>query len=249
VEQLTLSLNELDARIRTAQTQALIAKTLLKFTIGMNVDEEITLADNSKTILDSFNAQLVQSPFNADVLIDNLIIKDGLALQKLSVKNQQARLLPNMAAFYSVQRQAQRQEFNFFDGDQAWYPTQLWGISMNVPIVSGGAKSKSIQRAGVEVKRMEETLEFSTNAAKLEYQVGYAEYLNATQNVDLAMQSYILAESIMEKTEIKFDQGTSSSFELSRQTSQLLQAEVSLIQARLSLMNAQTRLSKSLNAL
>ena len=120
---------------------------------------------------------------------------------------------------------------------------------MNVPIVSGGAKSKSIQRAGVVVKRMEETLAFSTNAAKLEYQVGYAEYLNATQNVDLAMQSYILAESIMEKTEIKFDQGTSSSFELSRQTSQLLQAEVSLIQARLSLMNAQTRLSKSLNAL
>jgi outer membrane protein TolC len=249
VEQLTLSLNELEARIRVAQTQALIAKTLLKFTIGMNVDEEITLADNSKTILDSFNAQLVQSPFNADVLIDNLIIKDGLALQKLSVKNQQARLLPNLAAFYSIQRQAQRQEFNFLDGNQPWYPTQLWGLSMNVPIVSGGAKSKSIQRAGVEVKRMEETLAFSNNAAKLEYQVGMAEYMNATQNVDLAMQSFNLATSILNKTQIKFDQGTSSSFELSRQTSQLLQAQVSLIQARLSLMNAQTRLSKSLNAL
>ena len=249
VEQLTLSLNELEARIRVAQTQALIAKTLLKFTIGMNVDEEITLADNSKTILDAFNAQLVQSPFNADVLIDNLIIKDGLALQKLSVKNQQAKLLPNMAAFYSVQKQAQRQEFNFFDGSKPWYPTQIWGLSMNVPLISGGAKSKSIQRAGVEVKRMEETLAFSNNAAKLEYQVGMAEYMNATQNVDLAIQSFNLASSILNKTQIKFDQGTSSSFELSRQTSQLLQAQVTLIQARLSLMNAQTRLSKSLNVL
>ena len=120
-----------------------------------------------------------------------------------------------------------------------------WGGNLD-PAAGGMRQAKG---AGVEVKRMEETLEFPTNAAKLEYQVGYAEYLNATQNVDLAMQSYILAESIMEKTEIKFDQGTSSSFELSRQTSQLLQAEVSLIQARLSLMNAQTRLSKSLNAL
>lgn len=249
VEQLSLSLNELEARIRNAETQAKIAKNLLKFTIGMNIDEEITLADNSKTILDSFNAQLVQSPFNADNLIDNQIIKDGLALQKLSVKNQQARLLPNMAAFYSVQRQAQRQEFNFFDGSQPWYPTQIWGLSMNVPILSGGAKMKGIQKAGVEVKRMEETLSFSTNAAKLEYQVGMAEYLNAAQNVDLAMQSYNLATSILEKTQIKFDQGTSSSFELSRQTSQMLQAQVTLIQARLSLMNAQTRLSKSLNAL
>ena len=249
VEQLTLSLNELEARIRVAQTQALIAKTLLKFTIGMNVDEEITLADNSKTILDAFNAQLVQSPFNADVLIDNLIIKDGLALQKLSVKNQQAKLLPNMATFYSVQKQAQRQEFNFFDGSKPWYPTQIWGLSLNVPLISGGAKSKSIQRAGVEVKRMEETLAFSNNAAKLEYQVGMAEYMNATQNVDLAMQSFNLASSILNKTQIKFDQGTSSSFELSRQTSQLLQAQVTLIQARLSLMNAQTRLSKSLNVL
>ncbi len=249
VEQLTLSLNELEARIRVAQTQALIAKTLLKFTIGMNVDEEITLVDNSKTILDSFNAQMLQTPFNADNLIDNQIIKDGLALQKLSVKNQQARLLPNMAAFYSLQKQAQRQEFNFFQGSQPWYPTQLWGLSMNVPIVSGGGKMKSIQKAGVEVKRMEETLAFSTNAAKLEYQVGMAEYMNATQNVELALQSYNLAASILNKTQIKFDQGTSSSFELSRQTSQLLQSQVALIQARLSLMNAQTRLSKSLNAL
>lgn len=249
VEQLSLSLNELEARIRNAETQAKIAKNLLKFTIGMNIDEEITLADNSKTILDSFNAQLVQTPFSADNLIDNQILKDGLALQKLSVKNQQARLLPNMAAFYSVQRQAQRQEFNFFDGSQPWYPTQIWGLSMNVPILSGGAKMKGIQKAGVEVKRMEETLAFSTNAAKLEYQVGMAEYTNATQNVDLAMQSYNLASSILNKTQIKFDQGTSSSFELSRQTSQLLQAQVTLIQARLSLMNAQTRLSKSLNAL
>ena len=249
VEQLTLSLNELEARIRNAETQAKIAKTLLKFTIGMDVEEEITIADNSKTILDSFNAQLVQSPFNADNLIDNQIIKDGLALQKLNVKNQQARLLPNMAAFYSAQKQAQRQEFNFFDGSQPWYPTQIWGLSMNIPLISGGSKMKSIQRAGVEVKRMEETLAFSTNAAKLEYQVGMAEYMNATQNVDLAMQSYNLAASILAKTQIKFDQGTSSSFELSRQTSQLLQAQVTLIQARLSLMNAQTRLSKSLNAL
>jgi outer membrane protein len=249
VEQLTLSLNELEARIRTAQTQALIAKTLLKFTIGMNVEEEITLVDNSKSILDSFNAQILQTPFSADNLIDNQIIRDGLALQKLSVKNQQARLLPNMAAFYSIQKQAQRQEFNFFKGSEPWYPTQLWGLSMNVPIVSGGGKMKSIQKAGVEVKRMEETLAFSTNAAKLEYQVGMAEYMNATQNVELALQSYTLAASILNKTQIKFDQGTSSSFELSRQTSQLLQSQVALIQARLSLMNAQTRLSKSLNAL
>jgi len=249
VEQLTLSLNELEARIRTAEMQAVIAKTLLKFTIGMNVEEEITLVDNSKTILDSFNAQMLQTPFNADNLIDNQIIKDGLVLQKLSVKNQQARLLPNMAAFYSLQKQAQRQEFNFFQGSQPWYPTQLWGLSMNVPIVSGGVKMKSIQKAGVEVKRMEETLAFSTNAAKLEYQVGMAEYMNATQNVELALQSYNLAASILNKTQIKFDQGTSSSFELSRQTSQLLQSQVALIQARLSLMNAQTRLSKSLNAL
>lgn len=249
VEQLTLSLNELEARIRVAQTQVLIAKTLLKFTMGMNVEEEITLVDNSNTILDSFNAQMLQTPFNADNLIDNQIIKDGLALQKLSVKNQQARLLPNMAAFYSLQKQAQRQEFNFFQGSQPWYPTQLWGLSVNVPIVSGGGKMKSIQKAGVEVKRMEETLAFSTNAAKLEYQVGMAEYMNATQNVELALQSYNLAASILNKTQIKFDQGTSSSFELSRQTSQLLQSQVALIQARLSLMNAQTRLSKSLNAL
>lgn len=249
VEQLQLSLNELNNRIRTAEMQKGIALDLLKFTIGMPIENAIVLTDNSQVVLDSFNSMLLQNPFNPDVLVDNLITKDAIALQKLNVKNQQARLLPNAAAFYSLQRQALRQEFNFFNGNQSWYPTQIWGVSINVPILSGGAKMKGIQKAGVEVKRMEETLAFSTNASKLEYKSAMAEYVNATQSVSLAKQSYDLANSILTKTQIKFDEGTVSSFELSRQTSQLIQAQVSLLQARLSLMNAQTRLSKSFNAL
>jgi len=248
VEQLQLSLNELNNRIRTAEMQKGIALDLLKFTIGMPIENSIVLTDNSQAVLDSFNSMLLQNPFNPDVLVDNMITKDAIALQKLNVKNQQARLLPNAAAFYSLQRQALRQEFNFFNNGQ-WYPTQIWGVSINVPILSGGAKMKGIQKAGVEVKRMEETLAYSTNASKLEYKSAMAEYVNATQSVSLAKQSYDLANSILTKTQIKFDEGTVSSFELSRQTSQLIQAQVSLLQARLSLMNAQTRLSKSFNAL
>ena len=249
VDQLQLSLNELNNRIRTAEMQRGIALDLLKFTIGMPIENEIVLTDNSQAVLDSFNSMLLQNPFNSDVLVDNLITKDAIALQKLNVKNQQARLLPNAAAFYNLQRQALRQEFDFFDGSQSWYPTQIWGISINVPILSGGAKMRGIQKAGVEVKRMEETLAYSTNASKLEYKSAMAEYVNATQSVTLAKQSYDLANSILTKTQVKFDEGTVSSFELSRQTSQLIQAQVSLLQARLSLMNAQTRLSKSFNAL
>ena len=249
VQQLTLSLNELDNRIRSTQLQAKIALDLLKFTIGMPMDESIEVVENSQQLLDLFNAQLLQTSFNTDNLIDNQILRDGIALQKLNVKNQQARLLPNLAAYYNWQRQAQRQEFNFLDNDQDWYPTQIWGLSMNIPILSGGAKNKAIQRAGVEVKKLEETLAYSTNASKLEYNNALTEYTIATQNLAQAKSSYDLAQDILNKTEIKFETGTVSSFELSRQTSQLLQAQGNLVQARLAVLNAQTKLSKSLNAL
>jgi len=249
LEHTTLSLNELDNRIRSTQLQAKIALDLLKFTIGMPMDESIEVVENSQQLLDLFNAQLLQTSFNTDNLIDNQILRDGIALQKLNVKNQQARLLPNLAAYYNWQRQAQRQEFNFLDNDQDWYPTQIWGLSMNIPILSGGAKNKAIQRAGVEVKKMEETLAYSTNASKLEYNNALTEYTIATQNLVQAKSSYDLAQDILHKTEIKFETGTVSSFELSRQTSQLLQAQGNLVQARLAVLNAQTKLSKSLNAL
>ena len=217
VQQLTLSLNELDNRIRSTQLQAKIALDLLKFTIGMPMDESIEVVENSQQLLDLFNAQLLQTSFNTDNLIDNQILRDGIALQKLNVKN--------------------------------WYPTQIWGLSMNIPILSGGAKNKAIQRAGVEVKKMEETLAYSTNASKLEYNNALTEYTIATQNLVQAKSSYDLAQDILHKTEIKFETGTVSSFELSRQTSQLLQAQGNLVQARLAVLNAQTKLSKSLNAL
>jgi outer membrane protein TolC len=249
VQQLTLSLNELDNRIRSTELQSKIALDLLKFSIGMPMEETIDVVENSQQLLDQFNAQLLQQPFNPDDLIDNQIVRDGIALQKMNLKNYQAKKLPNLVAFYNWQRQAQRQQFNFFDTDEDWYPTQIWGLSMNIPILSGGSKNKAIQRIGVEVKKLEETLTYSSNAAKLSYNSALTEYTIATQNLEQAKSSYSLAQDILQKTEIKFEIGTVSSFELSRQTSQLLQSQGNLVQARLALLNAQTKLSQSLNAL
>ncbi|MFM7768943.1 MAG: TolC family protein [Bacteroidota bacterium] len=249
VQQLTLSLNELDNRIRSTELQSKIALDLLKFSIGMPMEETIDVVENSQQLLDQFNAQLLQQPFNSDDLIDNQIVRDGIALQKMNLKNYQAKKLPNLVAFYNWQRQAQRQQFNFFDTDEDWYPTQIWGLSMNIPILSGGSKNKAIQRIGVEVKKLEETLTYSSNAAKLSYNSALTEYTIATQNLEQAKSSYSLAQDILQKTEIKFEIGTVSSFELSRQTSQLLQSQGNLVQARLALLNAQTKLSQSLNAL
>ena len=41
------------------------------------------------------------------------------------------RFLPR---FFAENSNAQRDEFNFLDFDEKWYPIQLWGLQLNVPI-------------------------------------------------------------------------------------------------------------------
>jgi outer membrane protein len=245
VDQLMLSVNELMIQIGYTEQYVSITKDLLKFTIGMPLITEIELTDTWESL--TANAGEDALSFNPSTTIDVQLAENGLLMQQLNVKSKKAALMPNLAAFYNVQTQGLRDEFDYFDTSLPWFPIQLWGIQLNVPILSGGSKSKTIKKTEVEVKRMTDMVSMTKEAVQLEYNTATTELSFSKKRMTQAKANLELAKSILKTEETKYREGLSNSFNITQRNQQLINAQSGYINAAIAFMNAQTKLNKVLN--
>jgi len=245
VDQLMLSVNELMIQIGYTEQYVNITKDLLKFTIGMPLSNEISLTDTWESL--TANAGDDVLAFNPSNNIDVQIVENGLLMQQLNVKSKKAALMPNFGAFYNLQTQGLRDEFDYFDTSMPWFPIQLWGLQLNIPILSGGTKSKTIKKTEVEVQRLTDMVSMTKEAVQLEYNTATTELSFSKKNMTQAKANLELAKSILNKEQVKYREGLSNSFNITQRNQQVINAQSAYVKAAISHMNAQTKLNKVLN--
>lgn len=245
VDQLMLSVNELMLQIGYTEQYVSITKDLLKFTIGMPLSTDIALTDTWESLTEITGDDVLA--FNASSTIDVQLAENGLLMQQLNVKSKKAALMPNFGAFYNLQTQGLRDEFNYFDTSLPWFPIQLWGLQLNVPILSGGSKSKTIKKTEVEVQRMTDMVSMTKEAVQLEYNTATTELSFSKKRMAQAKSNLELARAILQKEETKYREGLSNSFNITQRNQQVINAQGAYTNAAIAYMNAQTKLNKVLN--
>jgi len=245
VDQLMLSVNDLLIQIGYTEQYVKITQDLLKFTIGMPLSTEIELTDTWESLIETAGDDVLS--FNPASTIDVQLAENGLLMQQLNVKSKKAALMPNLAAFYNVQTQGLRDEFDYFNTSLPWFPIQLWGIQLNVPILSGGSKSKTIKKTEVEVKRMTDMVSMTKEAVQLEYNTATTELAFSKKRMAQSKSNLELAKSILQKEEIKYREGLSNSFNITQRNQQVINAQSAYTNAAIAHINAQTKLNKVLN--
>jgi len=249
VEQLQLNLNNLDIRRMEAEQQVALTKDVLMFSMGMPLGQIIQLTDDIDTMANENSLELLNASFDAGSSVDIQVAKEGLHMRALNLKAEKSKLLPTAAAFYNLQAQAQRDKFNFQDTSLPWFPIQLWGVQVSVPIFSGLAKSKNIEIAKVQLQQTTELVNNAMQGKQLEYNKASGAYRTAFETYQSSKASMDLSERILTKTRIKYNEGMSSSFEIANIQSQNIAAQGQYIGAMMNLMNARIALLKSLNQL
>lgn len=246
VDQLQLTLNDMNNKLDYAQQQSDIAMLMLKFQMGVKAKDKVTLTDTIENLIGLEHTDLSAQPFAITKNIDYQVQTDYLNLMELNMRNEKAKGLPSIGAFYNYQRNAQRDEFSFLDFDQTWYPIQLWGVQLNMPIWTSFQGKHRVQKARLEVERAELTLRQIEDGANMEYKSALSEFTYAQKNLDNQEESYDLASRIFSQTQTKYKEGISTSMELAQAESQLLTAHGGVINATLALLNATSRLNKAL---
>lgn len=249
LDQLELSVADLRSRIRYAELQNEAALDLLKFRMGMPLGAPIELSSTIEELIADNDPALLQAGFDPRMLPEYKVQRSYVELAGLGVKLERAKLLPSIGAFYTNQRNAQRFEFDLFDRNGRWYPIQLWGIQMNVPIFGSGLARHRIERSKVELLRAEAALEQLEQGARLEHRLARIEFENALEQRTIQRSNLTLAERIFNRSRIKYTEGLSSSIELTQVRNQLLTAQGNYINSTLQVLNARIRLNKALNNL
>lgn len=244
--QLKLSVLQVENGIAKVKSQLEVAYSLLKMEMGMDLTSAISLSDTYTDITNSA-ANYANEKFSSNNNIDYQLLETQLKLNELSLKNTKANYLPSLAAFLSHQQVAMRNDFDFFDGDKDWYPTTVWGLTLNIPIFSSGQRASQVSQAKLEVQKTENTIAQLDKGLQLQYIQFSSQYNNAKDAFETQKKAVDVAEEILSSTEIKYKEGVVSSMELTQVQNQLLQAQTDLTNAGFELIKAKLDLDKLFN--
>ncbi len=164
----------------------------------------------------------------------------------MQYKLRQSEYYPTMSAYYQYQKNGLRDQFDFFDFSKNWFPSQVIGVQLDIPIWSSGMRKYKVNQAKLALNKaqvqdteLQQRLNLTVETYRNEFNNAYLIYNNRIKNLDIAKKIY-------QKTEIKYKEGISTSLDLSTAYNQYLQAEIDYLTSILDLLMKKSDLDKLL---
>jgi outer membrane protein TolC len=247
VDQLKLNVSSLHNAVNSINRSIEAVKILLKFQMGMSIDQPIELSDNLESIVSDIDIEKIYAEdFDPSQSIDYQIMDTQVRLMELDMKREKSAYLPTLAGFFSYSEKAMSDEFNFFDGDQDWYPTTLVGFQLDIPLWSSGSRLSKVQQSKLKVLKSTNTRDMVGESLRLQYTQARVEYMNAVDTYVTEKANMILSKKILDKTIIKYREGLTGSTELTQIQMQYQTGQANYFAAMYKVISARTKLNKLL---
>jgi outer membrane protein TolC len=250
LEQLQITLSTINIQLNKTKRMRDLAYKMLNFTLGINIESQVTLTDNFETLLlQNIQLDLFTNPFNTENHIDYQIAFNNKHANELMVKLEKSRALPTISAFLNYKQTADNDQFKFFRTEQKWFESSLLGVSVNIPIFSSLKRSAQTQQAKINLEKANRQLEEKSEELKLAHQKAVSDYQFSIDQYNTSKENLQLAERIEHKETIKFLEGISTSFDLTNAQNQLYNSQQIFLQSIFDIITTKAALETALNKL
>ncbi|WGD33507.1 TolC family protein [Olleya sp. YS] len=248
VEQLQITLSNVNSQLNNVKRLKTIAYQMLSVVLGLDFNSSIILTDSLETLTVK-NIILDTTDDSTDVknTIDFRIAENDKKAKELMVKLEKSKALPSLSAFINGGYSAFDNQFVFFDNNTKWFGSSLVGVNLSVPIFSSGMRSASTQRAKINLEIAEENLTDTEQMLNLQIETAKSDFKFAIEEYENKKLNLNLAERIEQKNQTKFFEGVGSSFELRQAQTQLYSAQQEFLQAMLNVINTKAALETITN--
>jgi len=248
VEQLQITLKQIESGYKNALRLNSIAHQMLNITLGIDLNSKVTLTENLEVLaLRSIDLELLNTSDDVQGTIDYKIAANDKRSKELLLKLEKTKALPSLSAFINGGYTGNNEKFEFLSNDQKWFGTSLFGVSLNVPIFSSGQRSAKTQRARINLEKAENNLSETEKQLKFQIASAKSNYQFATEQLNTSKESLTLAERIENKNQTKFFEGITTSFDLRQAQQQLYSTQQEYLQAMLDVINNKVTLETLLN--
>ena len=247
VDQVDLLISDLEATLFNIDNNLSISRNLLKFTMGLELENEIVLTDDLDEILERFDMEILeQSTFDYRKNIDYKILENQQELAHLDLKRYKSQYLPQLYTFFTFQESAYRGQWDFFNFDEDWYKTTIWGVQLDIPIFQSGARSARVSKAKIQLEKLAVADQQLKAGLNIKLSTVRSNFLNAWKIYQNRKQGLDLSYKIYDKTRQKLQEGVSSSLELQQNYNQYLNSESQYVMAIMDMLNYKLELEEIL---
>ncbi len=213
-----------------AESSVLLSLWQLKAVMGVDLDTNIDVAgdldDYAQHMLYDLNASESLSLENNSTMRQLAIQAEQLAD---AVKVQQYAYLPTLSLSFNYSINAMTNDFKF--SEYKWSPYSFVGLSLSVPIFSGGQRLNAVRQAKVQARE----LDVQRTNTERQLKISIRQYLN---QMETAMKSFGSARSAAETAQKAYDIAAKS-YDVGRSTlTDLNDAQYALIQSQLGVCQA-----------
>jgi len=213
-----------------AESSVILSLWRLKAVMGVSLEENIDVAGSLDDYAEHMLYDLHES---SELSLENNSTMRQLALQAEqladAIKVQKYASLPTLSLSFNYSINAMTNDFKF--SEYKWSPYSFAGLSLSVPIFSGGQRANAVRQAKVQARE----LEIQRANTERQLKISIRQYLN---QMETAMKSYSSARSAAETAQKAYDIA-SRSYEVGRSTlTDLNDAQLALTQSRLGVSQA-----------
>lgn len=252
VDKIKVSYNKTKSQVEQADLNFKQSLNVLKYKMGMPVEQEIILIDNL-TESENTDKQIEELESNTESTITNRIdyriLQTQLALYETDKKNKMLSYLPTLSFTANYNYSAMRQEFDLLQSGKNWFNSSSIGLEFKLPIFSGLARYSRVQEAGLNVDIAKENLNLTSQAIKVDLSNAFIQYKSAIDNIKNEKENLDLAASVYKNTQTEYEQGASSSLDLIQAESALCDTQNLYYSKLLSLYIAELDFQKSKGSL
>ncbi|MEP3838361.1 MAG: TolC family protein [Algibacter sp.] len=249
VEQLQLTLSNLENNLKSLETYLVISEGYLKVLLGININETIELTDSlDSLILKNIALELIDNEYPITNNIDYKIANNQVTSKGLEYKLEKSEQLPKLTAFISSSYLGYSDSFStYFKKEQDWLFNTIAGVKLSVPIFSSFGGRAKREQARIEWDIAKNDLILKENELELEFKKAKNEYNLAIDTYANQKKNLVLAEKIENKNTIKYKEGIASSFDLRQAQMQLYATQQDYLQSIIDVINKKATLKNLLN--
>jgi outer membrane protein TolC len=153
----------------------------------------------------------------------------GIKLNEFNVRRYKLSKLPTVNLSANYYKNAQRNQFNFFDGP--YFNVSSVSLRVNVPIFTGFSANAKIQKASLELEKSRNEIDALKISIDNEVATARTNFASAIATMEFQKQNMELATRVYEQTKIKYEAGLGSNTEINAAQVDLKAAQTNYINA------------------
>ncbi len=257
VDRIQVTLNNLLAERNKFLNLNDLGIEVLKFQMNYPMDQPLEVVGSINEVQVDTNLEHYKEGWDYKIRPDYQVLETNRKLQALNVKNQNAAFMPTLNAFatfgYSTQSpqiaglfqtNTQIEDYGGL-GPDTWYNYSQIGVSLNIPIFSGGQRYYKLQQEKIALSKVDNGFRSLKNGIDLEIKQASLIFENAIATLETQQANMDLASRVAQVTKLKYEQGVGSNIEVVDAENSLRQAQTNYYGAMFDAMVAKVDLDKA----